>query len=164
MLVFFWTKNYNIKNIWIILTFFFVWRQCRITKWRLTHLFIYIFLATFFFFTLNIPILCWLWLERWHLIVFGLSSFIFFVEFIFLPLSGKENLHYGPVSIPRLSVSTDAHSVLGNAVTTLWMTCCINQCLKIMILKLFKLKMEKKRFWLSAMGGLTLRIACCRIA
>ena len=64
----------------------------------------------------------------------------------------------------RFSFNRGAHSVLGNAVTTLWMTCCINQCLKIMILKLFKLKMKKKRFWLFAMGGLSLRIACCRIA
>lgn len=44
------------------------------------------------------------------------------------------------------SFNRGAHSVLGNAVTTLWMTCCINQCLKIMILKLFKLKMKKKDF------------------
>jgi hypothetical protein len=126
---------------------------------------VYIYIScNFFFFLLSISLLCvdcgW---ERWYLIGFGLSSF-FSLSFFFLPLSGKENLHYSPGSIPRLSVSTDAHSVLGNAVTTLWMTCCINQCLKIMILKLFKLKMEKKRFWLSAKGGLTLRIACCRIA
>lgn len=45
----------------------------------------------------------------------------------------------------RFSFNRGAHSVLGNAVTTLWMTCCINQCLKIMILKLFKLKTKKKK-------------------
>lgn len=50
-------------------------------------------------------------------------------------------LQSGPFFLNR-----GAHSVLGNAVTTLWMTCCINQCLKIMILKLFKLKTIKKDF------------------
>lgn len=53
--------------------------------------------------------------------------------------------------------------MLGNAVNTHCMKCCINQCLKIMILNFLSLK-KKKNFWLFAMGGFTLRIACCRIA
>lgn len=46
----------------------------------------------------------------------------------------------------HVSVLTGAHSVLGNAVTTLPITHCTNQCLKIMILKLFNLKKKKKGF------------------
>lgn len=62
--------------------------------------------------------------------------------------SGREYLHFSPVTIRVFfSLLTEVPiPCLENAVTTLWMTCCINQCLKIMILKLFKLKTEKKDF------------------
>lgn len=88
---------------------------------------------------------------------FLLKCFFFSLNFVFFPFFSVargwdrwcdlvEYLHFSPVAIWTFLFNRGAHSVLGNAVTTLWMTCCINQCLKIMILKLFKLKIKKKDF------------------
>lgn len=78
---------------------------------------------------------------------------------------GQSFLHY--FSPLTLGLKQRCPFCAWKAVHTLWMTCCINQCLNIMILNIFKL--EKKHttslFWSSAMGGkLVEKIACCRIA
>lgn len=98
----------------------FVERQCRIKTWRW-------------------PLRSFCWLE--------------FISLLFLLAVVGTVMWFGGIVCTSTSArfwsglsNRGAHSVLGNAVTTLWMTCCINQCLKIMILKLFKLKTKKKDF------------------